>query len=76
MPYFDELEIRNKIQLDKDGYTAYFYEDYFMGEWVGNVNVYKGEQHLYHATVVGELKQKDLEGHIEFAKKLKEVKLK
>jgi hypothetical protein len=47
-----------------------------MGEWIGNVNVYKGEQHIYHATVCKTLEQEDLVEHIEFAKKIKEVKLK
>ena len=73
---FEDLDIRNLIQLDKDGYTAFFYEDCFLGEWIGNVNVYKGEQYIYHATVCKTLTQEDLVGHIEYAKKIKEVKLK
>ena len=74
--YFEELDIRNLEQLYKDGYTAFFYEDCFLGEWIGNVNVYKGEQHIYHATVCRTLEQKDLEEYIEFAKKIKEGKIK
>lgn len=50
--YIDNLPTRNMVKIDKDGYTGYFYEDLFWGEWVGNFNLVKGNKNLIHATLV------------------------
>ena len=73
MRYFEKLKIRNKIEVEKDGYTAYYYEDYFLGEWVGNANVFKGEKNLLHATLSKPYTKKDLENLIDWVKK--EIKI-
>lgn len=49
--YFDDLEIRNKVEVKIDDFTAYSYEDYMFGEWYGNINIYKGNLNVFHATL-------------------------
>ena len=73
--FFRDL-YQNQKEVSKDGYTALYYEDCFLGEWIGNVSVYKGEQYIFHATVTKEFSEEELLGQIEYAKKIKEVKLK
>lgn len=72
MPYFENLMIRNKKSIDKDGYTVYYYEDYFMEQWVGNINVCVGETNLYHATVDGYVSDEEMLKHLEYVKNLAE----
>lgn len=49
--YFDNLEIRNRVEVTIGKYTAYSYEDNMFGDlWFGNVNIYKNDRPILHAT--------------------------
>lgn len=50
--YIDNLETRNKIEYENEKYIAYSYDDFFMGEWVGNINIFdkKTGKAVFHAT--------------------------
>ena len=50
--YIDDLKTRNKVEYENEKYIAYSYDDFFMGEWVGNVNIFdkKTGKAVFHAT--------------------------
>ena len=53
--YFDKyLTIRNRVEVSEGEYTLVYYEDYFLEEWVGNLNLIKDGKSIFHATVYGE----------------------
>lgn len=63
--YFDKMEIRNKRTFKYRGYTFVSYDDFFMGEWMGNVNVLdKDERNVMHATLAEpNMSQEELEDY-------------
>ena len=65
--YLDNIETRNMVKVEKNGYVAYSYEDYFMGEWYGNVNIVdaKTGKMVHHATTTKALTEKELEEFID-----------
>ena len=63
--YIDKIKTRNLVKVEKNGYVAYSYEDYFMGEWVGNINVFKDNKPVIHATTIKALTEKELEEYID-----------
>lgn len=50
--YIDDLKTRNKVEYENEKYFAYSYDDFFMGEWVGNINIFdkKTGKAVFHAT--------------------------
>jgi hypothetical protein len=50
--YIDDLTTRNFVKFEEMGYVAYFYEDFFMGEWFANFNIFKDGLMLMHATLI------------------------
>lgn len=71
--YIDMIETRNMVRVEKDGYIVYSYEDNFMGEWVGNINVFKDNKPVIHATTRKALTEEDLEKYIDNLPKLFET---
>ena len=60
--YFDScLPIRKRVYVKRGEYTLYSYEDFFCGQWMGNLNIYKGEQMVCHATLDKAYTRKQLE---------------
>lgn len=64
--YIDNLEIRNKIEYENEKYIAYSYEDFFMGEWMGNINIFdkKTGKALFHATTRKALTYEELKKRV------------
>ena len=50
--YIDDLKTRNKVEYENEKYIAYSYDDFFYGEWVGNVNIFdrRTGKPVFHAT--------------------------
>ena len=50
--YFDKMKIRNREEFATDKFIFVSYEDFFMGEWIGNINVFdvKTKKMLQHTT--------------------------
>ena len=71
--YIDMIETRNMVKIEKDGYVAYSYEDNFMGGWVGNINIFKDNKPVIHATTIKALTEKELEEYIDKLPKLFEM---
>lgn len=67
--YFDMLlKIRNRHEIEMNGFAFVAYEDLFMGEWIGNVNVFdKDGINIMHATTTHALDAEELK---ELAKNL------
>ena len=64
--YVDKLKVRKMITVEYHGLTFMTYDDYFLGQWVGNINVFDGDQMLLHATLInGSLTKEQL---LEYAK--------
>lgn len=74
--YFEYLDIRDKKQVTIGDYTAYYYKDNFMGEWYHNVNVYKKDEALLHATLIKELSIRELREYLEKVIRRNENKIK
>ena len=51
--YIDDLKTRNKVEYDNEKYVAYSYDDFFMGEWIGNINIFDGQQDLSAVLING-----------------------
>lgn len=72
--YIDELKTRNKVEYENEKYIAYSYDDFFMGEWVGNINIFdkKTGKAIFHATTSEALTynklKKQVDGFDEFIK--------
>lgn len=72
--YIDKLKTRNKVEYENEKYFAYSYDDFFLGEWVGNINIFdkKTGKAVFHATTskavtYDELKEQ-VDGFDEFRK--------
>lgn len=70
--YFDKLKIRNRVEVNIGDYYAYYYEDYFFGEWVGNVNICKDIKQILHITTNTPITEKELKQMLENYLKEKE----
>ena len=71
--YIDKIKTRNMVKVEKNGYIAYSYEDYFWGEWVGTINVFKDNKPIIHATARKALTEEDLEKYVDTLPALFEV---
>lgn len=59
--YFDKLKIRNRVEVTIGEYTAYSYDDNMFGDlWYGNINIYKKDIPLLHATIKKALTEEEL----------------
>lgn len=65
--YIDDLETRNKVEYENEKYFAYSYDDFFMGEWVGNVNIFdkKTGKAVFHATTSKSLTYDELKKQVD-----------
>ena len=65
--YIDELKTRNKIEYENEKYIAYSYDDFFLGEWVGNINIFdkKTGKAVSHATTSKALTYDELKKHVD-----------
>lgn len=63
--YFDNLKIRNRVEVKIGDYTAYSYDDYFMNTWVGNINIFKEDKPILHATIEKALNEQELKDYLE-----------
>lgn len=59
--YFEELPIRNLVEFKKGKYTLYSYDDKMVGVWLGNINVYKDDNMVLHATLQRAYTKEELE---------------
>lgn len=58
--YIDRLVTRNLKQYKYNGLIAYTYEDYFYGQWLGNLNIFKDGKGILHATTSGLLSDEEV----------------
>ena len=62
--YIDTLRTRNLIKAEIGDYTAYSYEDFFCGEWIGNLNIFHKGKALIHATLLRAFTKEELENEL------------
>ena len=54
--------IRQWVEVRKCGFTFRSYEDYFLGEWIGNISILnKFDREILHATTTHAYNRKELE---------------
>ena len=62
--YFDNLEIRNRVEVTIGKYTAYSYEDNMFGILYGNINIFKDDRPILHATTKKALTEDELKEYL------------
>ncbi len=70
---------RNVIEVELNGYIGRTYEDYFLGEWVGNFEIIKDNKVIFHTTLNKVLKNEEecmkmLESGVKICNLVKEKK--